>query len=112
MIVTTFFKQKSGYCGFHSQGHAGYAVHGRDIVCAGVSVLAFSIVNALERFVGNNRLQVVCKDEGDLKLTLTKDLSPAAMHDAQVLLETLYLSLSNLQDTYPKYLKVVIEEVL
>ncbi len=34
---------------FSVTGHAGYAPHGRDIVCAGVSALCAALINYLDR---------------------------------------------------------------
>ena len=36
--------------GFHMSGHADYAEHGSDVVCAGVSALVINCINSIEEF--------------------------------------------------------------
>ena len=46
-------RKKSGHgdvIGFRTTGHAGFAEHGTDIVCAAVSVLVINCINSIEKF--------------------------------------------------------------
>lgn len=112
MNVTTFYSNKGQYIGFNSIGHSGYAQQGEDIVCAAISVLTQNTVNALEYFIGIKNLNCKLNEKnGEIKLRLADALEQNAMHDAQVLLQALYLGLVNLQETYPNYIKILTEEV-
>ena len=62
------------------QGHAGYAEEGRDIVCAAVSVLAFTCANALESVAGVQ--PKVEEKDGFLSVYLPEN----AGHDAQTVM--------------------------
>ena len=48
MIRVTFLQKDGLLAGFECRGHAGYAPAGEDIVCAAVSVLTTTCVNAME----------------------------------------------------------------
>jgi uncharacterized protein YsxB (DUF464 family) len=37
---------------YRSEGHANYDVHGKDIVCAGVSAVKFGTSNSIEALLG------------------------------------------------------------
>jgi len=93
--------------GFSASGHAGYAPHGEDIVCAAISALTTVIVLGLEE-----RLQLspeVNMDEegGLLECRLDLDALDERMRlRSQDLLETLSLGLAEIQKEYPEFLKV------
>ncbi|WP_459128962.1 ribosomal-processing cysteine protease Prp [Guggenheimella bovis] len=48
MITVTFYRQGEFIYGFKSTGHAYYDETGKDIVCAGVSAVLFSVAETLE----------------------------------------------------------------
>ena len=82
------------------RGHAGYAEEGRDIVCAAVSVLAFTCANALESVAGV-QAKVEEKD-GFLSIFLPEN----AGHDAQTVMNTVLQGFRDLCDAYPMYLQL------
>ena len=82
------------------QGHAGYAEEGHDIVCAAVSVLAFTCANALES-VAHVQPKVEEKD-GFLSVFLPEN----AGHDAQTVMNTVLQGFRDLNDAYPTYLQL------
>lgn len=109
MITCTFLKSGDELLGFECKGHAGFARAGRDIVCAGVSILTIACANALES-VAHVQPDTVMKD-GHLTVFLPKkDRTP----DAQIILKTLRQGMEDLQETYPKYVtlteKIIMEE--
>ena len=52
MIRAVLYQAGGQLTGFSVRGHAGYAPEGSDIVCAAVSVLTTTCVNALESVAG------------------------------------------------------------
>ena len=50
MIKITVYSRQDQSTGFRSEGHAGYAEEGYDIICAAVSVLSVNLVNSIEEF--------------------------------------------------------------
>ena len=50
MINVVIYQNEKEECtGFQTEGHAGYADPGQDIVCAAASVLIINTMNAIER---------------------------------------------------------------
>ena len=109
MINFTLLKAGDRILGFECKGHAGYARAGRDIVCAGVSMLTITCANALES-VAHAKPECDMKD-GNLSVFLPEG---SRSHDAQVILMTLRQGMQDLQETYPKYVslteKFIMEE--
>ena len=77
MISTVLYRESGRYTGYRASGHSGYAEAGNDIICAGVSVLGCTCVNALESLLG---IRVFLKEnrEGLLDFSI-----PALEGDAQ-----------------------------
>ena len=106
MTRATLLRDRLGrYTGFSVKGHTGYAEEGRDIVCAGVSVLTTTCVNALETVAGIAPV-VIGGEDGFLEARLPEDITDAQMHDAQVLLGAFHQGLSDLADGYGKYIRL------
>jgi uncharacterized protein YsxB (DUF464 family) len=86
-------------------GHAGFAPHGKDIVCAAVSAISIGMVNAIEEMFG---VQVHGDDdeEGKLDCRLPRDVSPDVAEKIVLLFEAMLLSLKNVADVYPSYVKM------
>lgn len=110
MIQARIYHKDKKICGFEVSGHAGYARAGKDIVCSAVTVLCFNTVNAVEKFT-----DIPFKAEADEKcggyLKVLFPLEGMESHDAQLLLETLALGLSDIALEYKNYLTLIHEEV-
>lgn len=101
MIRVSLHGQPGRYTGFEIRGHAGFASWGKDIVCAAVSVLATTCVNALES-VARVEAQVSVR-EGDMAVSLP----PEAGHDAQVILASAVQGFRDIAEQYPKNLQLI-----
>ncbi len=99
MIRITLEKKDSSYCRIMIQGHSGYDVAGKDIVCAGVSMIAITSINAIIRW--NEKCLSYKQDEGLIEVAIKK-------HDKVVdlLLENMVTLLRELKEQYPKYIKI------
>lgn len=82
------------------QGHAGYADEGKDIVCAAVSILAYTCANALESVAGEK--PETSEKDGFLSISLPN----GGGHDAQIIFQTVIQGLQDLMDAYPSYLQL------
>lgn len=100
MIRVTLHEKEGEILSFECKGHAGFAEAGRDIVCAAVSVLTTTCVNALETVAGV-RPQVEARS-GLMLVSLPR----GAGRDAQVILKTLRQGLRDLREEYPEYLQL------
>lgn len=52
MITITIYRTKNIINGFIVEGHAGFAEEGLDIVCASVSILSYTALNAVNLVAG------------------------------------------------------------
>ena len=82
---------------FELSGHAGFAIEGQDIVCAGVSALSIAAVNGLEHF-----LSVVPKvQEADGHLTCQLvGIPEQELEQAQWILQTMTLGIEQIHSAY------------
>lgn len=104
MIEAVFRRGERGIAGFALRGHAEVAPKGQDIVCAAVSALAQAALIGLEEVVGVAAEVEVA--EGWLRCQLPEGLPPQRQREAQVLLETLLLSLRSIEEGYGDALRV------
>ena len=89
--------------GFECKGHAGYAPAGSDIVCAAVSILTTTCVNALESVAGV-KPQLIVRD-GLMKAVVPED---QMTHDAQIILRTFEQGIRDVASSYPKYIHITL----
>lgn len=80
------------------KGHAGYDVHGKDIVCAAVSSMAITTVNNIIALEDSIYYE---ENSGLLKIRVEKDTDIN-----QKLLNNLIRMLSELENQYPKNIEI------
>ncbi len=102
MVNVTFIRRDDVICGFISEGHAGYAAEGEDIVCSAVSVLTLNTCNALETFTEDSYTLDMSPDGGYLKLLMDGPFS----HDADLLLRSLHLGIRSVGSSYSEYIQI------
>lgn len=86
--------------GITVDGHAGYAKPGKDIVCAGVSMLTQNLINSIE---------ALTKD------VISYKVAPAQIHidyrdlseQSKLLIDSFFIGVSEIQRAYPKYVQVI-----
>ena len=105
MITISLFKdQNHKVKGFTVEGHAGYGEYGTDIVCAAVTTVAMTTVNGLTDVVKISLTPEV--REGYLSCYLPEKLSDTERREADVLLESMVLTLQNLVSQYGEYIRL------
>ncbi len=105
MIKVQLVKSGTAIEGFQISGHAGYAEHGQDIICAAASFLAITVVNSLEVQLGCEGI-VKGGEDGYLSYRLPDGLNQEQQKTAQVILKTLETGFQNLKEEYPKYISI------
>ncbi|MBQ2120445.1 MAG: ribosomal-processing cysteine protease Prp [Peptococcaceae bacterium] len=105
MIKVQLLKTGNTIEGFQISGHAGYAEHGHDIVCAAASFLAITVVNSLEVQLGCEGI-VKGGEDGYLSYRLPEELTEKQQETAQVIMRTLETGFQNLKEEYPKYISI------
>ena len=109
MISAVLYRKNGRYTGYTASGHSGYAEAGSDIVCAGVSVLSITCVNAMESLLGIAVSPRVDEGSGLMSFELPP-LEGERASGAQLLMGALRQGLSDLQEAYPGYLTFEIKE--
>ena len=110
MIRVTFQKKDHELVSFEMTGHAGFGEYGEDIVCAGVSVLAITIVNSIEKLAGYQPIVDVDEVKGGyLYFEVVRDVTKVQAYTTQILLNTLLLGLEGIQEEYPNYLTIQVD---
>ena len=104
MISAVLYQGIDGFDACRITGHSGQAESGRDIVCAAVSILGCTCVNALESVCGIIP-EVTENDAGMLEFRLP-ELDPEGNAKAQILMGALKQGLSDLADAYPQFVRV------
>jgi uncharacterized protein YsxB (DUF464 family) len=108
MIKVKIARDKQGFIwGFTIKGHAGYKKRGEDIVCAGVSAIAYTAVGALSEMAGVG--DYVEKD-GYMKCNIQSNLDDNLKQTVKIILETMVIGLKQIENSYKEY--VVVENVL
>ena len=105
MVRVLLYRGRDGsLSGFEVNGHASYAPHGEDIVCAAVSILAQTTALSLQKVVGIELWVHV--EEGNLQCRLPDLLSEEEQKDANLLLNSMILGLEETWRSYPDYLEI------
>ena len=81
-------------------GHANYAEPGKDIVCAGVSTLAQSLIRSIESLTSDEIECEITPGWIDLRY---KDLSDAS----KVLIDSFFIGITMIADEYPEYVRIM-----
>ena len=97
--------KKNEIISFSLNGHAGYDVNGKDIVCAAVSAVTNMVLIGL-----NEKLKLELgfekSDGGYIKVDLPHDIDTENMISAQLLLETMVTEFLDIESQYKGYILV------
>ena len=109
MIHITIFKDSAGICRkYRIEGHAGYGEHGRDIICAAVSVLAQNTANSIERFTSDPVEGVSDQERGYLEVAFPKGLHAGS----QLLVRSMISGFRDIEKIYGSgFIRIREEEV-
>ncbi len=99
MIKFKFLRnEKDAVMGFECSGHAGYSVHGKDIVCASVSILVINTVNSIDKFTSDKGDEFADPEKGLIRFEFKDEPSK----DSKLLMRSMYLGLQFIQKQYGK----------
>lgn len=108
MINANFTIEEDGFIKEVSvKGHAGFDEYGYDVVCASVSALLISTINALEEYVGLNTM--VTLEEGYTKFEIIP-MTEVQRIQSDALTQSLLLAFEGLSDEYEGFVEVDIKE--
>lgn len=108
MIRVDIFRKENNIVKLEMNGHAEFS-DGDDIVCASASSVAFAVLNGIENVVGVK----VGYETGDgyLFFVLPDDISEKEQDKVNVLTESFFLFIKELETQYPAHVKVTELEV-
>jgi uncharacterized protein YsxB (DUF464 family) len=104
---TVYQNNQKEYRGFKSEGHAGFAQAGEDIVCAAVSALVMTAVNSLEAFTQ----EAVCVNVKKEPPVIELSFQDIPGKEAGLLMDSLVLGIQGIAKQYKKYIKLTFKEV-
>lgn len=109
MIKITIIRDSDHRCKeFQLSGHAGHSEYGTDIVCASVSVLAINTINAIDSFTKDKFFIRQDEEAGLIDVRFESAISK----ETKLLMDTLILGLTNIEEEYgADYIKVIFKEV-
>lgn len=82
------------------KGHAGYAEHGKDIVCAGISALTQTFISSVEELTDAKIKYVISSGNVDINYEGFTD-------QAQVLLDSFFIGCRMIANEYPNNVEIV-----
>jgi len=109
MTEVVFYKRGENFVRIESKGHTGYADSGADIVCAGLSALMQGALLGLLKVVGIKPDYSINEEKGSLRIVLPEKMSDVERHDANVILDTLYASVTDIAEGYSEYINVEVK---
>lgn len=114
MIDVKILKNKHIIKGYRITGHANYATSGKDIICAGVSMISQTVLQSLVQVSKIREDEIIYnidEDTGFLDVLIPDDLNDKVLNDSQVLLKSLVTGIEMMIEAYPDYIKMAYEEV-
>lgn len=106
-LNVVIYKYNKKTIGFNISGHANFDVHGKDIVCAGVSVIAQTTLASLDKLtdIKNYKYKI---DEGHTYIIINpSDIDK----NVELLLNTFIIGVEGIRNSYKQYINIEEQEV-
>ncbi|MDN4607129.1 ribosomal-processing cysteine protease Prp [Sporosarcina highlanderae] len=105
MIKIIINEQQSGrISSFEMKGHADFAEHGKDLVCAGASAVSFGAVNAVIALTGITPEIQQGSDGGYLKAVFPETEKD---DEIQLIVKAMIVSLQTIEQDYGQHIKLI-----
>lgn len=110
MINVTLFQQNKVVHRIRVEGHAGYADHGNDIVCAAVSILVINTINSIEKFTDEPIKELaVDQKKGLIDVSFPSRKNGEGTEEAELLIRSMIHGLMTIFEMYgEKYIQIQI----
>lgn len=111
MTKAVFKKQSGLWASLEVSGHSGYGTVGTDIVCAGISTAVISSVNLLDKLIEGCFDISQNEEEGYVSIYNLdyQKVEESKRYFIDLIFQNLIDILKDIEDEYPKNLKVKIE---
>ena len=87
-----------------AEGHSGFDIEGRDIVCAGISTLVCTLINCLKDEESADRLKLVRDIVRDGYICFEIEYFDFSKERIRAIIETCISGLYMLSEQYPRYI--------
>nr|WGD99652.1 ribosomal-processing cysteine protease Prp [Bacillus velezensis] len=113
MIEATIRRSRNdgGILSFEMTGHADFAEHGRDLVCAGVTAVVFGAVNAVIALAPLEPILDIGEDGGYFYFEFPEAADQEALQKAQPLIEGMIVSLETIERDYSEHLRLTANQI-
>jgi uncharacterized protein YsxB (DUF464 family) len=110
MIQITINRNETGLIqSFTMTGHALFAGHGQDIVCAGASAVSFGTINAVHELTGIIP-EIEQGQDGFLSCAVPENIPDKVQEKIQLLLEAMVISLQSIEEQYGEHIKITFKK--
>ena len=111
MINVAIEKEQSGNIrAFEMKGHADFAGHGKDLVCAAASAVSFGSVNAIVALTNIVPDVKQGQDGGFLKVSLPQNLEMKTNEQVQLIVQAMIVSLQTIEQDYGQHIKITFKK--
>ncbi len=111
MIQVTIEKDQSDHIlSFEMKGHAEFAEHGKDLVCAAATAVSFGAVNAIVELTNVIPEVKQGQDGGFLKVSFSQDLDQMKMENVQLIVQAMIVSLQTIEQDYGQHIKITFKK--
>ena len=108
MTTVEVIRQSGHIVSLTADGHTGYGVEGEDIVCAALSSIIQTALLGLMQAAGINVKFERRDEDGFLSFNLP-ELDNIARRDADMILDTMLLGISDLYDSFSDFIELIIK---
>ena len=109
MTTVRFSRRDGKFVAVSCEGHTDYGEHGSDIVCAALSSVVQTAVLGLLQVAGIAVDYKINEDAGALSAKLPDKLSERQAHDADVILKTAFLGVSDLYEQFSDFINLEVQ---
>lgn len=110
MIDITINRNQQGFIeSFTMDGHALFAEHGKDLVCAGASAVSFGTINAIHALT-EIVPEIQQGEDGFLSCRIPENLPNDIHSKIQLLLQGMVVSLQTIEEQYAEHIKITFKE--
>lgn len=109
MTTVTISKINNRIAGIKVSGHTDYDVSGEDIVCAALSAMTQTALLGLLSVAGISVKFDRDEEDGFLSFKLPENLSESQAHDAEIILQTMLIGVSDLAQGYSDFIKLEVK---
>ena len=111
MIDVNVEKNDEGYYFLSVCGHADFDDHGKDIICASVSVLGQTLLESINSVAGINDFDYEVRNGYIRCNLLNSTLNEQEMFIVNILFKMFITGINGIKESYPEYLELKVKEV-